>query len=268
MSTSCASPQWHTVYVLQPNRGCPGDWQQVTFEGGSAGELTVCGRGRRAAIAQSSAILAQGWLYSKVRGQLTARMMGSPDAFRPESWRGLSTIDDAYMDGVAFARWGSGGRTHVASYAAGTSYSARAYSFYQNGNCLCHGGSELPPGWLGDNYYCDSGLRLGGGSCPVGGPGETTGCNSELACSSLHAENAACSGRFKYWSAHWYTADEASDIFGTTPGYLCHGERYATAEDFPGRPFGSFLYEVPDGEYTNDPIEGRVMAGQSSGTIE
>ena len=268
MST-CVSPQWFTAYELQPAVGCPGDWQQVTFDGGLAGggALSVCARGRRAALAQASAILVQGWVYSKVRGSLTGHMMGSPDAFRPEAWRGLSTIDDAYMDGIAFARWGSSGRTHVASYAAGTSFSARAFSYYQNGNCLCHGGGELPPAWLGSNYYCDSSLRLGGDSCPAGEPFEATGCNSDEECLGLQ-ESGLCPGAYKYHGAHWYTADEASAIFGTTQGYLCHGSHYATAADFPGRPFGSFLYEVPDEEYTNDPIEGRVMAGQNSGALK
>ena len=41
---------------------------------------------------------------------------------------------------------------HVASYAAGLAYNARGFSFYIEGNCMCHGGSELPPDWLGSGF--------------------------------------------------------------------------------------------------------------------
>ena len=77
-----------------------------------------------------SAIVAEGWTYNQIRGSLRSYVLGSPDAFRQEPWRATRSIDDAYMDGVAISRWSAAGRTHVASYAAGTSYSARQFSFY------------------------------------------------------------------------------------------------------------------------------------------
>ena len=95
--------------------------------------------------------------------------------------------------------------------AAGLSYSARAFSYYQNGNCLCHGGNELSPDWVGDDFYCDSSKRGGGASCPVGGPGETVGCTSSDACAALN-----CSGAWAFNIGHWYSHSEGSDIYGAS----------------------------------------------------
>ena len=139
--------------------------------------------------------------------------------------------------------------------------SARSWSYYQNGNCLCHGGSELPPDWLGENYYCDSGLRSGGESCRVGGPFESVGCTSAEECDTL-----GCSGEYNFKCGKWYSDVEATSVFGSDEGYLCFGSRYAQRDDFPDRPFGTFLYEVPGDEYSNDVIEARIMGGQSSGS--
>ena len=99
---SCANPQWHTAFELQPSVGCPGDWQATTIPDAGPGgtPLTVCGRGRRPGIYLSSAMLVEGWIYSKVRGTVTAREMGTSDQFRPEPPRGAAAIDDAYVDGL------------------------------------------------------------------------------------------------------------------------------------------------------------------------
>ena len=42
----------------------------------------------------------------------------------------------------------------------------------------------------------------------------------------------------------WYAEHVASAVWGGDAGYLCRGSRYATSDDFPGRPFGSFLKEL------------------------
>ena len=65
-------------------------------------------------------------------------------SFRTESARYESGIDDAYTDGVSFARWTTdldlatgSQRRHVATYANGLSYAARGFGYYINGNCPC-----------------------------------------------------------------------------------------------------------------------------------
>eukprot|EP00966_Prymnesium_polylepis_P029547 686551-Prymnesium_polylepis.1 len=188
---TCAAPSWHTVFVLDPSSGCPGEWEQKVALDGPRAPVPemVCSRGL-SGKAQVSAVVAEGWVYSQVRGTLTSYVMGSPDALRFEPLRGENSIDDAYLDGVALARWTASGRIHVASYAAGTSYSARHFSYYATTDCMCHGGAELPPDWLGDDYYCDSALR-GGPTCDIG-PEEPVsgGCHSMDECTERGCPNS------------------------------------------------------------------------------
>ena len=140
-SQGCVSPAWHSVFQLDPSAGCPGDWVQILPQPGAVDATTppvpVCSRGYVRDVSQASAILAQGWVYNAVRGQVSAQAMGSPDSMRSEPLRGQSTIDDAYLDGVSLTRWTPHGREHIASYAAGLSYTARHFSYYQLGNCVC-----------------------------------------------------------------------------------------------------------------------------------
>ena len=134
---SCAAPAWHTVYDLDPSSGCPDEWQQYVVpsqERDVAGDVPVCGRGP--GVFQASAVLAEGWTYTKIRGAVLGYARGSPDSFRTEPARYESGIDDAYTDGVAFARWTTdldlatgSQRRHVATYANGLSYSARDFGY-------------------------------------------------------------------------------------------------------------------------------------------
>ena len=282
---SCAAPAWHTVYDLDPSSGCPGEWQQYVVpsqERDVAGDVPVCGRGPD--VFQASAILAEGWTYTKIRGAVLGYARGSPDSFRTEPARYESGIDDAYTDGVSFARWTTdldlatgSQRRHVATYANGLSYAARGFGYYINGNCYgCHGGSDKPPAWLGEDYYCDSQLRaessiepscanysrpllVGDSSCGVA----QEGCNRRDDCLDCGPTTDPATSGTIFANEIWYSEHVASAVWGGDSGYLCRGSRYATSDDFPGRPFGSFLKELDDG-YANDPIEARIMAGQTT----
>ena len=163
----------------------------------------------------------------------TGYTMGSPDSFRPEPMREATTeptIDAAYMDGVGLARFTSNGRVHVASYAAGLSFNARDFSYCAcfhratmredlsslglvvslawfdspsdiNGNCMCHSGTELAPDWLGENYFCDAGIR-GGAGCMKQHP-FSTGCTSADECAAHNCTQYFANGR-------WYEYGQAS----------------------------------------------------------
>ena len=138
----------------------------------------------------------------------------------------------------------------------------RASSVLAATDCICHGGSALPPDWLGNDYFCDSALR-GGTGCSIG-PFEPSdgGCTSAEDC---YAQGCNAS----FWELGSWYGGRAPPIFdNTSVGYLCQGSRYATASDFPGRPFGSFLHTVPDGNWVDDPIEARIMAGQTASNAD
>ena len=75
---SCSEPAWHTAFVLEPEAGCPGEWQQAlpgpesTIPVGHAfagPPEAVCTRGSTG-LAQLSAVVAEGWTYNQVRGSL------------------------------------------------------------------------------------------------------------------------------------------------------------------------------------------------------
>ena len=270
---SCEDPQWLSVYTLDAASGCPGDWQQLwvpSQEGGGDETVAVCGRGLVEQVYQASAIIAEGFVYDALRGSVVAYGMGSPDAFRPEAGRAdfsyQPSIDAAYVDGIALARWTPENREHVATYAAGLSYFARDFWYHPGGNCPCHGGvPSYVPSWLGEDYYCDSPLRGPPPACGFSGEFEERGCNGFDEC---FASN--CTAFFV--NGEWYADDGrvndkgyggGASAFGSDEGYLCKGSRFATAEDFPGRPFGSFFQNLTS--YHNDPIEARIMAGQDSG---
>ncbi|EGB12918.1 hypothetical protein AURANDRAFT_60916 [Aureococcus anophagefferens] len=254
---SCEAPTWLTVFELNATAGCPGDWRRlaVPSQEGGGGLAHVCGRGLVEDTMMASAVLAEGYVYDAVRGKVVGYGMGSPDSFRPESGRGEATIDDAYVDGVALARWTPGGRVHVATYAAGLSYFQRDFWYEIGGNCVCHAGINLAPDWLGEDYYCDSPMRGPPATCAFGSPWEPDGCRSFDEC-----ERANCTGGWA--NGVWYDDGRASAFWGDE-GYLCRGSRYAEQSDFGGRPFGTFLRNLSD--FADDPIEARVMAGQPSG---
>jgi len=165
---------WHSRWVPAPKerpgggKYRPGDMVVVCTRkpeefvyGGVAGNIAF----------QSSAIISQGYQYSKIRGHVGAVTMGSPDGFRRgEPGRSNDeSIDRPFQDGVTFNRYSPTlGRIPVASYAAGLGYSNRYYDYYPGGNCFAHGGSALSPDFLTEepqhNHFCDSAMRGGYGT--------------------------------------------------------------------------------------------------------
>ena len=89
--------------------------------------------------------------YTKVCGQMRGYQFGSPDAFTTFN----NNIDSYYVDGVSIT-YGSNPRQHIWTYAAGW-YETRLNS---NG-CPCNNGSSAspPPSFVGNDYYCESGLN-------------------------------------------------------------------------------------------------------------
>ena len=256
--STCSNPQWIKAFVLDPAAGCPGAWNQISAHSHVVGapDVTACSRGRVWETYQSSAVLVEGYTYSKVRGWISGYAMGSPDSFRPEGKRGEMNIDDPYMDGVSIAMWTPQGREHVASYVAGLSYNARDFSYYVNGNCICHGGVDGAPTWLEGkpNVFCDAGIR--GGSTCKDKDGKVVICTS--------ADDCAAKGCNLFFSnGMWYPTGEHGLMWKDSKEFLCSGDVKATDADFADAPlYGGFHHDV--GKFTSHPIESRIMAGQTS----
>ena len=195
VEATCSNPTWHLAYQYSNGTVCPRGWktQKVppplglpstsafssplkpgdlisvcTRTGSSVVVTDDAGVPTTSKVLQDPAMLSTGYEYSKIRGRIGGVMYGSPDSFRPEGGRGPSKLNDAFTDGVSISTYSAtAGRTHVATYGAGLSFSQRLYGYYMGGNCIAHDGAELPPTWLKKDEkltFCDSSLQGGAGS--------------------------------------------------------------------------------------------------------
>ena len=74
----------------------------------------------------------------------------SPDAFNTET----SDIDSYYVDGVSIT-YGSNPRQHIWTYVGG-----QTEINLDTTGCPCNSGSSAsPPSFVGNDYYCESGLN-------------------------------------------------------------------------------------------------------------
>ena len=87
--------------------------------------------------------------YTKVCGQVRGYQYHSPNAFTT----GGIGIDTYYVDGVSIT-YGSNPRQHIWTYAAGLTE-----THLGSGGCPCNNGSSAsPPSFVGNDYYCESGV--------------------------------------------------------------------------------------------------------------
>ena len=95
-----------------------------------------------------------GTSYSQICGRIKGYAYFSPDAFGQHT--GPKNIDSAYTDGVSIT-YGSP-RKHVWTYAAGLQEDAN----FHGDSCPCGKvPGNLPPSFVGANYYCESANRGG-----------------------------------------------------------------------------------------------------------
>ena len=116
----------------------------------------LCGRPNTSSAGCSSTIFSTlGLKYYKVCGQLRGFQYGCPDAFHCLS----KGIDSYYVDGVSIT-YGQNPRTHIWTYACG--WREDEVNIY---GCPCNtgytGGINVASSFVGNHYYCESGLDPG-----------------------------------------------------------------------------------------------------------
>jgi hypothetical protein len=88
-----------------------------------------------------------------VCGRAIGYQYGSTDAF---SYLVVDTIDSYYVYGISVTHGLP--RNHIWTFAAGLT---EGHTTYQGPNCPCsnpgHPSNVLPPSFVGNNYYCESG---------------------------------------------------------------------------------------------------------------
>ena len=132
--------------MTDPDQQCPENLQlSYTNQ-----PIRLCGR-RTDSRCDSVTFSTYGVQYRQVCGRVRGYQFRAPDAF--EYCPAPCTIDKPYVDGVSITH-GASPRKHIWTYAAGL-YENIANKF----TCPCTGSGTSPPGFVGSEYYCESGLN-------------------------------------------------------------------------------------------------------------
>ena len=134
--------------MTDPNTNCPSGWQLTGYSN------RTCGRASTSRLSCDSVFFpVSGGPYSQVCGRIRAYQYGAPEAFSAYNHRGQTTIDSAYVGGVA-VMYGSP-RQHIWTFANGAWENDSRHRVY---NCPCDTNGVIPvPPFVGENYFCESG---------------------------------------------------------------------------------------------------------------
>ena len=149
----CGTGGWYLVVQLNmsnPVQQCPSVWRDYS---NIARGVRGCRRPETTSGSCSATFYATSRQYSRVCGRVIGYQYGGTDAFGKSTGQ---TIDSYYVYGVSVTNGAP--RNHIWTLAAG--YSEGGYS-RQAFNCPCsnpdHSDNVLPPSFVGNNYYCESG---------------------------------------------------------------------------------------------------------------
>ena len=142
---------WTRVAYLnmtEPGTTCPSGLTQTGYININN---DVCGQPNTSLAGCNSTFFSTYSLYySKICGQVRGYQYHSPNAFKFET----SNIDSYYVDGVSIT-YGSNPRQHIWTYAAGL-----LKTYLGLNGCPCNNGSSASsPSFVGNDYYCESGLN-------------------------------------------------------------------------------------------------------------
>ena len=116
----------------------------------------------------------------QVCGRIISYKFGSPDAFKDAT----SPIDTYYVDGVSVTH--SSPRQHIWTFAAGFDEQTQ----YRGGTCPCVTGSTNQnniPSFVGQNYFCESGLTPWNCRSILFPDGGRQGCGPTSSCCAFNS---------------------------------------------------------------------------------
>ena len=142
----CGNGTWMRIGYFDLNRGvgCPSNLNTLTYNG-----KQYC---RRSVDGGCSSVYfdSLGNEIKEVCGMIEAYQYASTDAFYSSS---SYTIDGPYMDGISITQGSP--RQHIWSYVVG--HGNTAHSSTSQCPCSSGGSGTSPPGFVGGDYYCDTG---------------------------------------------------------------------------------------------------------------
>ena len=183
---SCGeSTGWRRVAYLNmsdSSQQCPSVWREITTP------HRVCGRRSNTFPGSCEGLnyTTGSEQYNQVCGRITGYQIGHPQSFISSSGRSINT---RYVDGISVTRGSP--RQNVWSFAAGIDDQQRQYP----GTCPCVTGSTIGsriPSFVGQNYFCESGLTQWPGThgvfYPDGDPlWDGQGCGPTSACCTFNS---------------------------------------------------------------------------------
>ena len=161
---SCSSASvggWSRVAYLNmsdPTHQCPPAWRGITEPVRTCGRTneTLNGGGCSSAFFSTYNIS-----YSHVCGRIIGYQFGSPDAFRSYTGSQYTDIEDPYVDGVILLH--DNEKQHIWTFSASNSETGDFTIGYV---CPCtnaESDQSIPP-FVGEDYFCETGRILDGGS--------------------------------------------------------------------------------------------------------
>ncbi len=157
---------------------CPDGFMERSDSG-----IRTCGISSTTAACPSILFDTYGIPYSRVCGKVLAYQYSTPDAFASGD-----TIDSIYVDGVSLTH-GSNPRQHIWTFVA-------ALDEFDVNACPCsnsQSNGRLPPDFIGQDYFCDSGIpgrfiaNEHGGIFQGGSPlWDGAGCGPDSTCCSFN----------------------------------------------------------------------------------
>ena len=149
--------------MSDPSQQCPSVWQEITTP------HRVCGRRSTTGGSCEGLNYPTGSeQYNQVCGRIIGYQIGGPDFFVT----GNSRIDSWYVDGGSVIHGSP--RQHIWTFATGIDESGGLLGYGTLTTCPCITGSTTGnqmPSFVGQNYFCESGLTwFSGGFHPNGDP--------------------------------------------------------------------------------------------------
>ena len=149
------------IDMTDPNQQCPLGLEIWRHPYNTTFNLRLCDRTPRVPSTQhfsgnSTTFPVNGVRYSRVCGKIKAYQFSLVNAFSWYAIRGpnQTTIDVPYVDGISLTHGSP--RQHIWSFAAGIQ---EATSLHATSRCPCAGASGVVPPFVGQDYFCDSGVR-------------------------------------------------------------------------------------------------------------
>ena len=145
------SHKWRRIAYFDTTLGhpCPSGFRTFT---NTTTNQTACGTGERLCI---SKMYPTGGSYTNVCGRVRGYVFRALGAFYHYGYDGQRTIDSNYVDGVSITKGSP--RQHLWTYAAGLSETSNN-AYYVCPCARSDYNSSWIPGFVGNNYYCESGF--------------------------------------------------------------------------------------------------------------